>query len=78
VVAAQEFFRQDLLGRELRQRVRRAMEQVPGTTGVAENNNETWHVTGSPSGEALVRSVASVLDDLAERMRDWWPPSVPT
>ena len=77
VVAAQEFFRQDLLGRELRQRVRRAMEQVPGTTGVAENNNETWHVTGSPSGEALVRSVASVLDDLAERMRDWWPPDVP-
>jgi hypothetical protein len=77
VVAAQEFFRQDSLGLELRQRVRRAMELVPGLTSVAENDNETWHVTGSPSGEALVRAVASVLNDLAERMRDWWPPSVP-
>jgi hypothetical protein len=53
------------------------MELVPGLTSVAENDNETWHVTGSPSGEALVRAVASVLNDLAERMRDWWPPSVP-
>jgi len=77
VVAAQEFFRQDPLGLELRQRVRRAMELVPGVTGVAENNNETWHITGSPSGEALVRAVASVLDDLAERMRNWWPPNMP-
>jgi hypothetical protein len=77
VVAAQEFFRQDPLGLELRQRVRHAMERVPGVTGVAEKDNETWHVTGSPSGEALVRAVASVLDDLAERMRDWWPPGVP-
>jgi hypothetical protein len=77
VVAAQEFFRQDQLGLELRQRVQRAMELVPDVTGVTENDNETWHVTGSPFGEALVRAVASVLDDLAERMRDWRPPSVP-
>jgi len=70
VVAPQEFFRQDALGLELRQRVQRAMELVPDVTGVAENDNETWHVTGSPSGEALVRAVASVLDDLAERMRE--------
>jgi hypothetical protein len=59
VVAAQEFFRQDLLGRELRQRVRRAMEQLPGTTGVAENNNETWHglaqsVAISPDGSKVL------------------------
>lgn len=69
-VAPQEFFRQDPLGLELRQRVQRAMQLVPGATGVAENDNETWHVTGSPSGEALVRAVASVLDDLAPRMRE--------
>ena len=74
VVASQEFFRQTRSGLELRQRVQRAMGLVPGVAGVAENDNETWHVTGSPSGEALVRAVASVLDDLAERMRDWWPP----
>lgn len=69
-VAPQEFFRQDPLGLELRQRVQRVMELVPGVTGVAEKDNETWQVTGSPSGEALVRAVASVLDDLAPRMRE--------
>ena len=77
VVAAQEFFRQDPLGLELRQRVQRAMELVPGVTGVAENNNETWHVTRAHPARHWVRAVASVLGDLAERMRDWWPPSVP-
>lgn len=70
VVAAQEFFRQDPLGLELRQRAQRAMELVPGATGVEENDNETWLVTGSASGEALVRAVASVLDDLAPHMRE--------
>ena len=70
VVASQEFFRQTRSGLELCQRVQRAMGLVPGVAGVAENDNETWHVTGSPYGEALVRAVASVLDDLADRMRE--------
>jgi len=43
---------------------------VPGVTGVAEKDNETWRVTGRPSGEALVRAAAGVLDDLAGRMRE--------
>jgi len=70
VVEPQEFFRQDPLGLELRQRVASALESVEGATRVTEHDNETWDVTGSPSGEALVRAVASVLDDLAPRMRE--------
>src|SRR5579859_6564244 len=66
VVGAQEFFRRDTLGRELRERVQRAMELVPGATAVAGNNNETWRATGSPSGEALVRPSR-------ERRRRSWP-----
>jgi len=30
-------------------------------------DTEVWFVTGAPSGEALVRAVAEVLDDLAEQ-----------
>jgi hypothetical protein len=68
-VWAQEFFRQDQLGVELRQRMQRALRAVPGATGVYEHDNEQWDVTGTPSGEALTRAAASVVDDLADRLR---------
>lgn len=69
-VWAQEFFRQDELGVELRQRMQRALRAVPGATGVYEHDNEQWDVTGTPSGEALTRAAASVVDDLADRLRE--------
>jgi hypothetical protein len=53
---AQEFFRQDPLGVELRQRVQAALGAVDGVTAVEEGDNESWQVAGKPSGEALVQA----------------------
>jgi hypothetical protein len=69
-VWAQEFFRQDPLGIELRQRVQTALLAVDGVTQVDEQDNESWDVTGTPSGEALTRAAASVVDDMADRLRE--------
>lgn len=68
-VWAQEFFRQDPLGVELRQRIQAALRTVDGVTDVYEHDNESWDVTGAPSGEALTRAAARVVDELADRMR---------
>lgn len=68
-ICAQEFFRQDSLGVELRHRIERALRAVAGVTDVCEHDNETWDVRGAPSGEALTRAAASVVDELADRMR---------
>ncbi len=67
---AQEFFRDGPLGVELRQRVASALRAVAGVTSVDEHDNESWWVTGTPSGEALTRAGASVVDDMADRLRD--------
>jgi hypothetical protein len=32
-------------------------------------DREVWFVIGTPSGEALVRAVAAVVDDLADQAR---------
>ena len=69
-VFAQEFYRQDPLGVELRQRIQHALLAVEGVTGVYEHDNETWDVTGTPSGEALTRAAASVVDEMADRLRE--------
>jgi hypothetical protein len=69
VIWAQEYFRRDPLGLELRRRLQAAMRAVPGVTDAEEQDNETWIVSGSPSGEALCRAAANVLDELADRMR---------
>lgn len=66
---AQEFFRGDPLGMELRERVVSALESVEGVTSVIEHDNESWDVDGTPSGEALTRAAANVVDDLADRLR---------
>jgi hypothetical protein len=66
---AQEFFRQDPLGLELRQRIQEALLAVEGVTGVYEHDNETWNVDGTPSGQALTRAAARVVDDMADRLR---------
>lgn len=67
---AQEFFRQDPLGVELRQRVQAALRAVAGVTDAGEHDNETWYVEGTPSGEALTRAAARVVDDMADRLRE--------
>jgi hypothetical protein len=67
---AQEFFRQDPLGVELRERVQAALRAVDGVTRVEEGDNESWQVTGNASGEALVQAAARIVDDMADRMRE--------
>lgn len=67
---AQESFRQGPLGTELRQRVRAALRGVDGVTSVEEHDNESWQVSGTPSGEALTQAAARVVDDMADRLRE--------
>ena len=42
---------------------------VEGVTDVHEHGTETWDVTGTPSGEALTRAAARVVDDMFERLQ---------
>lgn len=68
-VAVAEFLREDPLEGELRERMAAALGGVDGAEEVAEEDREVWLVTGSPSGEALVRAAAGVVDGLAGRAR---------
>ena len=69
-IMAQEFWRgHQPLGAELRERVQSALRAVEGVTAVDEHDNETWDVTGVPSGEALIRAAGRVVDDMAGRLR---------
>jgi hypothetical protein len=68
-VAVAEFLGEDPLESELRRRMAAALGGVAGAEHVAEEDREVWIVTGSPSGEALVRAAAEVVDDLAARAR---------
>jgi hypothetical protein len=54
---------------QLRHRIQQALLAVEGVIGVSEHDNETWHVIGTPSGEALTRAAARVVDDMADRLR---------
>lgn len=64
-----EFVHSDPLETELRQRVTTALQAVSGVTSTEEQDNETWFVTGTPSGKALVEAAAQVVDDLTDRIR---------
>jgi hypothetical protein len=68
-ISAREYFRDDPLGQELQQRLENAMLAVPGVTSAENASWETWYVTGKTSGEALCRAAATVVDELADRMR---------
>lgn len=68
-IRAGEYFREDPMGVELEQHIGRALRAVPGVSEVKRIGWESWDVNGSPSGEALCQAVASVLDELIERMR---------
>jgi hypothetical protein len=63
--AVMEFVREEPLEGELRRRIAAALRSVEGAETADEMDREVWFVTGNPSGEALVRAVAEVLDDLA-------------
>lgn len=69
-VMAQDFFCQDRLGAELRQRVASALGSVDRVTSIDSHDIVSWFVTGTPSGEALTRAAAHVVDDLADRLRE--------
>jgi regulator of protease activity HflC (stomatin/prohibitin superfamily) len=66
-----EYVSEDPLESELRQRTETALRNVAGVTSADEQDRETWFVTGAPSGRALVEAVARVVDDLAERTREF-------
>ena len=68
-VAVAEFLREDPLEAELRQQMAAALQAVDGVESVWEEDREVWGVTGVPSGEALVRAAAGVVDHLAARAR---------
>src|SRR5258708_1670541 len=44
-----------------------ALRAVDGVERVWEDDREVWGVSGTPSGEALVRAAAHVIDHLAAR-----------
>jgi hypothetical protein len=67
---AGEHFRDGTLGRELRRCFKVALGAVPGVTRVHDLRWETWEVSGTPSGEALCRAAAGVLDEFAAWMRE--------
>ena len=64
-----EFVREDPLESELRDAMLAALRRVEGAAAVAEEDREVWIVAGTPSGEALVRAAAEVVDAMADRTR---------
>ena len=68
-VAVMEFVREDPLESELRRRIAAALRSVRGVQTADEMDREVWFVTGTPSGDALVRAAAEVVDDLAGQTR---------
>ena len=68
-VAVMEFVQEDPLESELRRRIAAALRSVGGVETAEEMDREVWFVTGTPSGDALVRAAAEVVDDLAGQTR---------
>jgi hypothetical protein len=65
-----ELVREESIAGELRRRIAAGLRSVEGVETADEMDTEVWLVTGTPSGEALVRAVGEVLDDLADQT---WP-----
>ena len=66
-VSVLEYVSEDPFESGLRERIAAALRDVTGVTSAGEQDRETWFVTGTPSGKALIEAVASVVDDLGER-----------
>jgi hypothetical protein len=69
-VAAAEFIRNEPLESTFRARLDEELRAVAGVTGVAEEDREVWIVAGDPTGAALTRAAALVVDELASRIRE--------
>jgi hypothetical protein len=68
-VAVAEFLRTDPLESDLRRQMAAALGAVDGVERVWEEDREVWGITGTASGEALLRAAAGVVDHLAPRAR---------
>jgi hypothetical protein len=68
-VAVAEFVRDSPLEIDLRRRMPAALGAVDGAESVWEEDREAWGVSGTPSGEALVRAAAGVVDRLSAQTR---------
>jgi hypothetical protein len=66
-----EFLREDPLEAEFRAAMDDKLRAVPGVTDVQEEDREVWAVDGQPSGDALLRAAAAVVDGLADRARPY-------
>jgi hypothetical protein len=51
---------------ELHEQIGSALRDVAGVVDVAQEDRETWVVSGTPSGEALVQAAALVVDAVAD------------
>jgi hypothetical protein len=71
-VWAMEFVREEPLESTVRRVIGSALRAVPGVDGVAEEDREVWWITGAVSGEALTRSAAAAVDELADQLRAWY------
>lgn len=69
VVSVAEFLREEPLETELREGVAAAIRTVPGVEGVHHEDREIWIAAGNPGGRALVKAVATFIDELAPRAR---------
>jgi hypothetical protein len=68
-VSVMEFIREEPLESEIRHAMIVTLWAVLDVTAVAEEDREVWIVAGAPSGEALVRAAATVVDAFAVRAR---------
>jgi hypothetical protein len=68
-VWAMESVREEPLEGDLRHAMIVVLWSVPGVTAVLDQDREVWIVSGEPTGEALVRAAANVVDAFAERIR---------
>jgi hypothetical protein len=64
-----EYVREDPLESQLRVAIAAALRAVPGVIRAEEDDREVWVIDGEPSGEDLVRAIAPVLDEYADRAR---------
>ena len=68
-VSVMEFVRSEHpVEAELRERITTTLRAVSGVSSSREQDNETWFVTGAPSGRALVEAAMQVVDEFAERI----------
>jgi hypothetical protein len=61
------------LEEEFREQINDALWDVPGVTDVCDGDEEPgiWEIDGEPSGEELLEAAAEVVDEFAERLRDF-------